>query len=413
MGNRPFFVGAAPIERILAAFRNIYGDGPLCYKWKRYLFARDGFHTSASELTRNMSEPSSEPGKIEAEAARASGNRLRRRMVFLLLVIAGIAAALYSVWQGSGRVVTDDAYVHSTIYVVSPRVAGMVQKVLVEDNQIVEPGELLVQLDPEPPSLQVRMARASVEAGRTQYEGAQVGLKAAQAEDALVDAKLAQARIDLDRATNLFEKKAIAEERYDQALTQHRVLSAQRAVTLAQIDVARSRLESGWAALESAQAQLAHAELLLSYTEIRSPGKGLVSKKEVEEGKVVQPGVPLLAVADLNDLWVDANFKETQLEHVRPGLRAEVRTDAFDSRVFPGRVDSIEAGTGAAFSLFPPENATGNWVKVVQRIPVKVLLDDPSAAGDGLGLRVGMSTEVTILLEGRPLLPWPLSILLR
>jgi membrane fusion protein (multidrug efflux system) len=116
---------------------------------------------------------------------------------------------------------------------------------------------------------------------------------------------------------------------------------------------------------------------------------------------------------DLDDLWVDANFKETQLEHVRPGLRAEVRTDAFDSRVFPGRVDSIEAGTGAAFSLFPPENATGNWVKVVQRIPVKVLLDDPSAAGDGLGLRVGMSTEVTILLEGRPLLPWPLSILLR
>lgn len=338
--------------------------------------------------------------------ARNSGSR---RIVFVILLVVAALVVAWRVWETSGRVVTDDAYVHCTIYTVSPRVAGSVVEVLVEDNQAVEPGQLLVRLDPEPPELQVRMARAALEAARTQYQGAEVGLRAAQAEDALVDAKLAQAKIDLDRAARLFERKAIAEDRYDQAVTQHRVLSAQKSVTLAQIEVAKAKVESSRAALESAQAQLAHAELMLSYTEIRSPGRGHVSRKEVEKGKVVQPGVPLMTVVDLGDLWVEANFKETQLEHVRPGLKADVRVDSYSGRVFPGHVDSIEAGTGAAFSLFPPENATGNWVKVVQRIPVKVVLDD---LGEDLAeaiLRVGMSTEVTIHLEGRPLLPWPFS----
>lgn len=358
-----------------------------------------------------MPEPLQGPAGQKASSEREQRNRNSGRRGLVFVVVLALAAAVvgWRVWETSGRVVTDDAYVHCTTYTVSPRVAGSVVEVLVEDNQAVEPGQLLVRLDPEPPELQVRMARAALEAARTQYQGAEVGLRAAQAEDALVDAKLAQAKIDLDRAVRLFERKAIAEDRYDQAVTQHRVLSAQKSVSLAQIEVAKAKVESSRAALESAQAQLAHAELMLSYTEIRSPGRGHVSRKEVEKGKVVQPGVPLMTVVDLGDLWVEANFKETQLEHVRPGLKADVRVDSYAKRVFPGHVDSIEAGTGAAFSLFPPENATGNWVKVVQRIPVKVVLDDP---GDDLAeaiLRVGMSTEVTIHLEGRPLLPWPFS----
>lgn len=358
-----------------------------------------------------MSENQQGPAGQKPVSGRMSRNRNsgRRRLVFVALLVAAATLVGWRVWETSGRVVTDDAYVHCTIYTVSPRVAGSVVEVLVEDNQAVEPGQLLVRLDPEPPALQVRMAKAALEAARTQYEAALVGLRAAQAEDALVDAKLAQAKIDLDRAARLFERKAIAEDRYDQAVTQHRVLSAQKSVSLAQIEVAKAKVESSRAALESSQAQLAQAELMLSYTEILSPGRGHVSRKEVETGKVVQPGVPLMTVVDLGDLWVEANFKETQIEHVRPGLRADVRVDTFSNRTFTGRVDSIEAGTGAAFSLFPPENATGNWVKVVQRIPVKVLLDNP---GDDLAeavLRVGMSTEVTIYLEGRPLLPWPLS----
>jgi len=363
-------------------------------------------------MQHNPEGPEVEPNPLPAKG-RQNRTSPRRRFVLLILLVAAVSVVAWRIWETSGRVVTDDAYVHCTIYTVSPRVAGTVIDVLVEDNQEVEPGELLVRLDPEPPSLQVRMARAALEAARTQYQGAEVGLRAAQAEDALVEAKLAQAKTDLDRAARLFERKAIAEDRYDQAVTQHRVLSAQKGVSAAQIEVAKAKLESSRSALENAEAQLAHAELMLSYTEIRSPGRGYVSRKEVEKGKVVQPGVPLMTVVDLNDLWVEANFKETQLEHVRPGLKADVRVDTFSKRAFPAHVDSIEAGTPVAFSLFPPQNATGNWVKVVQRIPVKVVLDDPGKDLADAVLRVGMSTEVTIHLEGRPRLPWPLSRWLR
>ena len=135
---------------------------------------------------------------------------------------------------------------------------------------------------------------------------------------------------------------------------------------------------------------------MLSYTEIRSPSKGRVSQKAVEAGKVVQPGAPLMAIVDLEDLWVEANYKEIQLEKIRPGQQAEVRLDIYPDQVLHGHVESIHAGTGAAFSLFPPQNATGNWVKIVQRIPVKIVLDGYAPGPDKPPPRVGMSAEVTI-----------------
>ena len=129
----------------------------------------------------------------------------------------------------------------------------------------------------------------------------------------------------------------------------------------------------------------------------------------MEEGQVVQPGARLMAVVDLEDLWIEANYKESQLERIRPGQEAEVRLDVYPDIVLPGRVESIHAGTGAAFSLFPPENATGNWVKIVQRIPVKIVLDGREDASTRPLLRVGMSSEVTVYPGGKPDLPWPLS----
>ncbi|MEW6442234.1 MAG: HlyD family secretion protein [bacterium] len=359
-----------------------------------------------------MSRAPVEEKQPEAAVAKPRPQRGRRGPVFLLVLLAAAAAGIYYLWERSNRVTTDDAYVHCTIYQISPRISGTVMDVFVQDNQGVEAGSLMVQLDREPFQLKVREARAALEAARTQLASAQVGLKAAQAEDALVEAKLVQAQTDLDRAAKLLQGKAIAQDRYDQVQTQHRVLTAQRGVSVAQIEVARSKVESSQASLESAETSLADAELMLSYTEIRSPAKGVVSKKTVEKGWVVQAGSPLLAVADLEDVWVDANFKETQIEHVRPGLRATILTDSYPGLEIPAHVESIEAGTGAAFSLFPPENATGNWVKVVQRIPVKVVLDGPAGGEDRVRLRVGMSAEVTVLLQGRPLLPWPLSLFL-
>ncbi|PYM06393.1 MAG: HlyD family secretion protein [Candidatus Rokuibacteriota bacterium] len=152
------------------------------------------------------------------------------------------------------------------------------------------------------------------------------------------------------------------------------------------------------AQLREAQANLALAELNLDYAQIRAPVTGMVSKKSVELGQVVEVGQPLLAVVPLHDVWVTANFKETQLARVRPGMKVRVRVDSFPGKVFNGTVDSIAAGTGARFSLLPPENATGNWVKVVQRVPVKITLD-PKEYGNPHTLRTGMSVFVTILLK--------------
>ncbi len=294
---------------------------------------------------------------------------------------------------------TDDAYVQAMVYPVSARIPGKVLKVLVEDNQTVVQGQPLVRLDPEEPTLQVRIAKAGLDVAETQCREAEIGLDAAYAQMRLVQAQLSQASLDLQRAEALFRKKAIADEQYDRALTQHRILSAQLDVAQAQINVAKAKATSAKSALENARAQHARAELLLSYTEVFSPANGYVTKRSVREGRVVQPGEPLMAIVDLEDIWIEANFKETQLTRVQPGMKVNIEVDTYPGTSFHGHVDSIMSGSGAAFSLFPPENATGNWIKVVQRIPVKILLDDYSHGRDGKVLRAGMSTRVQVLLD--------------
>jgi membrane fusion protein (multidrug efflux system) len=354
---------------------------------------------------------SSEDDRKEAKEEKTTSGG-RRRIVFffwILLMVVGLCAGVFYYWHSQLRVRTDDAYVHATIYPISPRIPGTVLEVLVEDNQVVEQDHLLVRLDPEDLSLKVRMAQAALASAQTNQAEAKIGLTGAEAEDRLTEAKLAQAKLDLERAETLWEKRSISKEQYDRTVTENRVLAAQRLVTQAKIAAARARITSSEANLASARAQLAEAELLLSYTEIRSPQRGHVSKKAVEEGQVVQAGARLMAVVDLEDLWIEANYKENQLERIRPGQEAEVRLDVYPGIVFSGRVESIYAGTGAAFSLFPPENASGNWVKIVQRIPVKIVLDGHEAGPNTPLPRVGMSSEVTVYPGGKPDLPWPLS----
>jgi membrane fusion protein, multidrug efflux system len=165
-----------------------------------------------------------------------------------------------------------------------------------------------------------------------------------------------------------------------------------------QVNVKEAEVTRAEAVLQQAQAELSMAELQLAYTEVRAPTDGIISKRTVELGQVVQPGQPLLAIVPLHEVWVLANFKETQLARVHPGMRADVEIDGFPAKIFHGTVESISAGTGARFSLLPPENATGNWVKVVQRVPVKILLDQREV-GNPQPLRAGMSAVVTIRLR--------------
>jgi membrane fusion protein (multidrug efflux system) len=162
--------------------------------------------------------------------------------------------------------------------------------------------------------------------------------------------------------------------------------------------VKAAELARAEALLRAAEADLAVAELNLEHCIVRAPIDGVVAKRSVEVGQIVQPGQPLLALVPLNDVWVVANFKETQLTRIRPGQPAEVRIDSFPGVVFSGTVNSISAGTGSRFSLLPPENATGNWVKVVQRVPVKILLNS-KAVGNPQPLRAGMSAVVTVRLK--------------
>jgi membrane fusion protein (multidrug efflux system) len=167
---------------------------------------------------------------------------------------------------------------------------------------------------------------------------------------------------------------------------------------LHQVPIKEAEVSRAAARLKETQADLAYAELQLRHTEVRAPVDGVVSKRSVEVGQVVQMGQPILAVVPLHDVWVVANFKETQLRRLKPGMRAEVSIDGFPERTFSGTVDSISAGTGSRFSLLPPENATGNWVKVVQRVPVKVLLDGREF-GNPHTLRTGMSAIVTVRVK--------------
>jgi membrane fusion protein (multidrug efflux system) len=238
-------------------------------------------------------------------------------------------------------------------------------------------GGFVSQRDFDQAEMVLLTSTATVEA--TQKRLSQAEKEAQQAEAALASRTLAV---------------SLAKQRVNEARAAlGRVESQRRQVTVKEAEVERAE-----AALSQARADLAFAELQLQYTEVRAPSDGVVSKKSVEVGQVVQMGQPLLALVPLHDVWVLANFKETQLGRVRPGMPATVEVDTFPGQVFHGTVDSLSAGTGARFSLLPPENATGNWVKVVQRVPVKIRLD-ARELGNPHTLRAGMSAYVVIRVK--------------
>ncbi len=392
-----------------------------------------------------------------------------KRMVALfgLGVVVGVIAAW---WYYAGRETTDDAQVDGHIVPIAARVGGTVAAVKVQDNQVVEAGAILVEVDPRDYEVarhraeadhadaqaalaaaeagipitstttasQVSSAGANVERATTGTDAAARDVEASRARLASVQARLKEATAnatrtarDLERLKPLLAKDEVSQQQYDAAVAasdaarasvesaQALIVEATQAVSMAegrraqasnaltqaqaelrtartapeQVAVIRARAESARARVQQAKAMLEQASLNLAYATIKAPTAGRVSKKSVEPGQVIQPGQPLLAIVPIEKVWVTANFKETQLKDMRPGQRASVYVDAYGRR-YDGTVESMAAATGARFSLLPPENATGNYVKVVQRIPVKIVLDqgqDP----DHL-LRPGMSVVPTV-----------------
>ncbi len=320
-------------------------------------------------------------------------------LVLLLLAGGGVAYWLYS----RAYVNTDDAYVTGHQGVISSRVRGRVLQVMVEDNQQVKPGQTLLILDPR--DYQVALSEATASLNRLRQEVAQqyAQVKAARAKVAQTQAVFRRAENDRERYQNLYERKTVSRETLDRVVTNYKVSQAE--LEEAHQDYRRALAAIGGSldipveeqpAIKEARAKQEQARLNLEYTTIQAPFAGYVTRKQVEPGNWVVPGQPVMMLVplDYQEVWIQANFKETQITEVCIGQPATIKVDTYPGLTLKGTVDSLMAGTGAAFALLPPENATGNWVKVVQRIPVKVTLMPPFP--EDRPLRLGMSTVVTI-----------------
>ena len=366
-----------------------------------------------------------QPGSEESWQEKLPGGRSRSYLrehsaVKWALIIGGIVllVALIVVWRYyTVRESTDDAQIDGHITPISARVSGTVISVNYRDNQFVDEGALLVQFDPKDYEVSIQHAEAdladtkatAVAAGTNvpithtstsnQLQNALAARNAAQkqVEAALARTREAEANYvkvakDLERMSDLVQRDEISRQQYDSAVASDQAMKATVDAARASVAAAQAQV----ALVQRAEASLAQARLNLQYATVLAPGAGIVSKRSAEVGQVVQAGQPLAALVLVRDIYVTANFKETQLKNMRPGQGVTIYVDAYD-RDLKGHIDSIGGATGARFSLLPPENATGNYVKVVQRIPVKIVFDagqDPNHL-----LRPGMSVVPTVITK--------------
>jgi membrane fusion protein, multidrug efflux system len=348
------------------------------------------------------------PPGAGAPAAHSPPSRLPI-VVGVVVVCALLAVGAYFVITGWGSESTDDAYVTAHLTTVIAKVPAYVQTLHVDDNAAVKTGELLVELDPRDYAVEVEIARANLDAaaGRRKEADDRVGIADADAAQARAELAVARANAtlaeaNLKRLRSVSDARAISNERLDTGIadadaTRASVTAAETKVrsALAAAELARTQVKTAAAALAQAQAALDQAQLNLSYTKISAVESGTIANKLVEVGNYVQPGQTLFSIVPVAP-YVVANFKETQLEHMRPGQAAEVRVDAYPHLRLKGRVDSLQRGTGSVFALLPPENATGNFVKVVQRVPVKIVFDDPGEAIKWISPGMSVEAEVTV-----------------
>jgi membrane fusion protein, multidrug efflux system len=412
---------------------------------------------------------------IENLATPPNPSRSRNILILIFVVAGAMAAGVfgYRWWSfASTHQETDNAYVAGNINPINARVAGTVVEVLVQDNQVVSSGSILVKLDAGDAEVSLQQAKAALEAARaqatvaqanigvvatnaqgqtTQAQGnidaaaatvaasesqvieAQAGIPAAQAQLAQVEAALVKAELDYDRYRTLVQDGAISQQQfeatkatYDATVAQRdaarelvrqaeaKLVQAQKNLnnsqaklaatqgnlqqanaTGQQTEVSRQQYKAAQAAVAQAEAQVKNAQLQSSYAVLTAPAQGQIGNKTVQVGQRVQPGQTLMSLVQQQP-WIIANFKETQLAKMQAGQRVEIRIDAVPGRSFGGRIDSLSPASGARFALLPPDNATGNFTKIVQRVPVKVLFDARDLRGYESKITAGMSAAVTV-----------------
>ena len=350
-------------------------------------------------------QPEAEP--VEADTGPAKAAPARRRWGKLILMVSlplALVIGGYVYWQGlQGKISTDNAYVKQDMVAVSAEVGGRIIEVMTSEGEMVEAGQLLFRIDPEPYQLQIQQANAAI-------AGAQANVTTLESDTDLTGVDIAAAREDIAFAESRFERQRQLWDRgfttkadYDAA--QHAVSQAREALRQAEARQreARARLSTGSAVpgvnpqIAAGEAQRASAQLSLRRTEVHAPAAGRVAQADrLHVGQQVLPNLPVLTLVEEQTTYVEANFKETDLAEMAVGQRAELRFDAFPDVVLKGHVASIGAGTGSEFSVLPAQNASGNWVKVTQRVPVRIAVDDHSPRP----LIAGLSTEVTVFTDG-------------
>jgi membrane fusion protein (multidrug efflux system) len=395
------------------------------------------------------------------ESTEIEQPKSRRRGVIIIVVVLVVLVALGLWWRSTFSEDTDDAQINGHLIQISPRTGGQVLKVDVEENQIVKAGDEIAQLDPRDYQVAVenaeaalasaqaaavaaqvnipitsvntgsnlRSAESDVSGARASIEQAQQQFEAAQARVAQADANNIKAQADLARYTPLVQKDVISKQQYDAAIASADAAKAALADAKAsqqaaadgvrvardheaqsqasyrfaqtgpqQVAAQTARARQAEAQVKQAQAQLDQARLNLSYTKILAPADGIVTRKSVEINQNVSVGQNLLTLVSLDDLWITANFKETQLRHMGPGQPCDIHVDA-TGKDYKGKVTQIGGATGSVLSLFPPENATGNYVKVVQRVPVRIDFTDLKNEDPNHELRPGLSVEPKVRVK--------------
>jgi membrane fusion protein (multidrug efflux system) len=409
--------------------------------------------------TNDQNQQGGDNGKPEVDPA----TKARRRFIIIGVVCLLAIVALLFYWRSTFTEDTDDAQVDGNLYQVSSRVAGQVTKVDVEEEQFVHAGDVLAEIDTSDYQVALEQAQANLANAQAAYQEASVNVPItgvnvrtsvatsgsdvvgsaasveqaeaqAQAAKAQVDSAKAtalKAQIDVDRYTPLVAKDVISKQQYDQAVAtataDQAALEAAERTAKAQQDAVRmmrarlaqsqeqaqqsvkngpdqvkaqqARAQAAAAQVQTAQAQVDQAKLNLSYARITAPITGIVSKKSVAVGENLSVGQSLMTIVPLTDLWVTANFKETQLKKMQVGQKVDIAVDALGGRKFHGTVVQIGGATGSSLSLFPPENATGNYVKVVQRIPVRINFDNLKDEDGDYKLRIGMSADPTVRVK--------------
>ena len=292
--------------------------------------------------------------------------QIKKRFVFILITVVAVIAALF-VHNALKYESTDDAYVETTTVQVAPRVSGPIIEVYIKDNQSVKEGDLVAQIDPI--DYEIKLAQA-----KAKYEKALFAQKNAVASKNAADSEISAAQADLERYKNLYQGGAVSKQQLDIAQTKYdnalaRLTSAEQAV------MSGKNTKVADAEIQELKSLYEQAKLNLSYTKIYAPQDGTVSSRRVEKGMYVQVGTPLFTIVP-NDVWIVANYKENQLRHMKAGQDVEIKIDTYPDKKFKGKIDSIQRSSGAKSSLFPPENAVGSFVKIVQRIPVKIVFDE-------------------------------------